>query len=56
MWVVCLQIHLRAGYDKREICLMRDAMQSEAECIKNNFEFIISAASGCICKQTTNWK
>ena len=25
-----------------------------AECIKNNFEFIISPASGCICKQTTH--
>ena len=29
-------------------------MRSEAECIKNNFKFIISTTSGYICKQTTN--
>ena len=28
-------------------------MWSEAECNKNNFKFIRSPASGCICKQTT---
>ena len=31
-------------------------MRSEAECIKNNVEFIILSASGCICKQTKNLK
>ena len=51
--MVCLQIHPRVSdirNEKFESC----TMQSEAECIKNNFKFIISTASGCICKQTTN--
>ena len=55
MWVVYLQIHPRAGdvlNKKFEYCTLR----SEAEYIKNNFELIISPASGCICQQTTNWK
>ena len=33
---------------------MHDAKQSEAECIKINFEFIVLPASECICKQNTN--
>ena len=43
-------------YNKWEIWIMHDANGSQAECIKNNFEFVISPAGGCICKQTKNWK
>ena len=32
-------------YNERETLIMHDANQSKAECIKNNFEFIILPAN-----------